>query len=132
MTTKTSSSKVEEMAAYEGVHYKDSYGTLFVSDVGIRFLSDNKMVGLILLPDELVNVSISSFPVQNLFLLNVSSFSQSDEETFLNSFQMAKGVDMVRAKDKIDTLLNRRGRRALPCNVAERLAERQEAAFYSF
>lgn len=120
--------KQETSAAYQHVHYKEYNGTLYVSDMGIRFQSDDNTTGLILVKDQLANVSTSSFPVQNLYLLNLTSFA--DDESYLNSFQMANGVDMVRAKDNIEALLKVRG--GLPCNVSERLAERQEAAFYAF
>jgi hypothetical protein len=143
MALNNTAEEEEYMSVYQQVQHEDCTGTLFVSDSEIRFQpeedviqddnTNNNTMGLFhLAPKELVNVSASCFPVQKLFVLNVSSFSEDDQDSYLTVFHMANGVDLVRAKDRIESLL-KNNRKFMPCGVvSEKLAEHQEAQFYAF
>lgn len=125
----TTKAKMDETSSYPHVHYKDSYGTLHISGMGVHFQPDDgSTVDLTLSRNALINVSTSCFAVQKLFLLNVATFTDGDSH--LISFQMSNAVDMVKAKDKIEALLLNAA--FIPCSVTEKLAEHQESEFYAF
>jgi len=119
----------QEDHSYDAVVYEDRPGGLFVLASGIRFQSYDNSIGLILVKDNLVNVSATSFECQKQYLLTITSFIHNDDSV-VSVFHMASGVDLIHAKDSVDALLaTQKGTTA--CR-AEKLAERQEAEFYAF